>query len=76
MISASFLCGFQVSKLIKYCFYGTLHELPLSSFIQDHANQTQKKSTTTLWRPLLFLKVLNQMTIPLQLEEKNSHISW
>lgn len=28
MISASFLCGFEVSKLIKYGFYGTLHELP------------------------------------------------
>lgn len=65
MIPVSFLCGFEVSKLIKYGFYGTLHELPLSSFAQDHANQKQKKSMTTLWSPLLFLKVLNQMTIPL-----------
>lgn len=76
MISAAFLCGFQVSKLIKYCFYGTLHKLPLSSFVQDHANQKQKKIMTTLWRPLLLLKVLNHMTIPLQLGEKSSHISW
>lgn len=71
MIPASFLCGFEVNKLTKHSFYGTLHELPLSSFAQDHANQKQKKNMTTLWRPLLFLKALNPMTIPLlQLGEK------
>lgn len=63
MIPASFLCGFGVHMLTKYGVCGTLHEFPLSSFVRQHANQSQKKSMTTLWRSLLFLKALNQMTI-------------
>lgn len=57
MISALFLCEFEVSKLIKYGFYGTLHELPLSSFVQDHANQKQKKDMTTLEAFVIFKRI-------------------